>query len=240
MGAIDIVGGLTSSEFGQMVNQRRCAIIPVGSLEQHGDHLPLATDLIIAEYVAKKVAERISSFVFPPIHYGISLEHSPLFNVSLRYSTLIDIIQDISASLLEAGLKRVFYINGHHGNSGAMQYVMHDHLHRISEKNFSAFSLNYWNMADMEFDHGGETETSIMLAINDRAVQMNKARPGAIKQSKLKRTYQTFTNNPCSFPKITRNGIWGDPRNATAGRGEELLELIIKNLSMVILELDTL
>jgi creatinine amidohydrolase len=238
--AVDNVGRITSTEFAQMANQRRRAIIPVGSLEQHGDHLPLATDLIIADYVAKKVAERTSSFVFPPIHYGISVEHSPLFNVSLRYSTLIDTIQDISASLSEAGLRRVFYINGHHGNSGAMQYIMHDYHHRVSEKDFGAFSLNYWNVADIEFDHGGETETSLMLAIDHRAVQMNKAHPGAVKQSKSKRAYQTFTNNPCSFPKITENGIWGDPTNARANKGEELLELIISNLSIVIVELDTL
>ncbi|MDF2783113.1 MAG: Creatinine amidohydrolase, partial [Nitrososphaeraceae archaeon] len=52
MGAIDVAGGLTSTEFGQMTKQYRRALIPIGSLEQHGDHLPLSTDLIIAEYIA--------------------------------------------------------------------------------------------------------------------------------------------------------------------------------------------
>lgn len=240
MGVIDVAGGLTSTEFGQMIKRYNRALIPIGSLEQHGDHLPLSTDLIIAEYVAKHVAERINSFVFPPIYYGISIEHKPLFNVSLKYSTFINMIQEISASLSEAGLKRVIYVNGHHGNSGAMQYLMHDECHRITNKGFSAFSLNYWNMADIEFDHGGETETSIMLAINHHSVQMSRARPSAINRSKLKKTYHTITNNPGSFPKITGNGIWGDPRSATATKGQALLEQITRNLSMVVQELDNL
>lgn len=238
MGAIDVAGGLTSTEFGQMTKQYRRALIPIGSLEQHGDHLPLTTDLIIAEYIAKHVAARVSSFVFPPIYYGISIEHRPLFNVSLRYSTFINMIQDISASLSEGGLKRVIYINGHHGNSGAMQYIMHDECRRVIDKDFSAFSINYWNMVDTEFDHGGETETSIMLAINHHYVQMSRAQPSAINRSKLKKSYNTITNNPGSFPKITGNGIWGDPRNATVIKGQVLLEKITRNLSVVIQELD--
>jgi creatinine amidohydrolase len=70
-------------------------------LEQHGDHLPLSTEVIIAEYIAKHVAARVSSFVFPPIYYGISIEHRPLCNVALRYSTFFNMIQDMSASLSE-------------------------------------------------------------------------------------------------------------------------------------------
>ena len=95
-------------------------------------------------------------------------------------------------------------------------------------------------MMDVEFDHGGDTETSIMLAIRSDLVRMDRAEPSAIDRPKLKRTYQTFTNNPSSFPKLTGNGIWGDPRNATANKGQELLERIIENTERVILELDDL
>ena len=91
------------------------ALVPVGSLEQHGRHLPVATDLIIASHITKLVAKRLGAFVFPPINYGISVEHNPLFNVSLRYSTLINLTHDISISLSKRGLKNVIYVNGHHG-----------------------------------------------------------------------------------------------------------------------------
>jgi creatinine amidohydrolase len=238
--AIDVAGGVTSVEFDHMTKNYTRALVPVGALEQHGGHLPVATDLIIAEYVTKHVAERVGSFVFPPISYGISVEHSPLFNVSLSCSTLINLTNDISISLSKMGLKKVIYVNGHHGNSGALQYVMHCFVDGGFGKDFSAYSLNYWNMMDVEFDHGGDTETSIMLAIRSDLVRMDKAEPSAIDRPKLKRTYQTLTNNPSSFPKLTGNGVWGDPRNATASKGQELLQQIIENTERVILELDDL
>ena len=239
IGAVEVGSGITSTEFDHMKRNNSRGLVPVGSLEQHGPHLPVATDLIIAEYVTKHIGKRIGSFVFPPIYYGISGEHSPFFNVSLRYSTFIDTIHDIAVSLSETGLKKVIFVNGHHGNTGAMQYVMHD-VARLVVKDFSVYALNYWNMMDSEFDHGGETETSIMLAIRTEHVKMDKAEPSAISRPKLKRTYQTLTNNPGSFPKITGNGIWGDPRKATASRGQVLLRQIIKNTTSVILELDEL
>jgi creatinine amidohydrolase len=238
--AIDVAGEVTSVEFDRMAKNYTRALVPVGSLEQHGGHLPVATDLIIAEYVTKHVAERVGSFIFPPISYGISVEHSPLFNVSLSCSTLINLTNDISISLSKMGLKKVIYVNGHHGNIGALQYVMHYFVDGGFGKDFSAYSLNYWNMMDVEFDHGGDTETSIMLAIRSDLVRMDKAEPSAIDRPKLKRTYQTLTNNPSSFPKLTGNGVWGDPRNATASKGQELLQQIIENTEQVILELDDL
>lgn len=238
--AIDVGDGITSVEFDRMTKNYTRALVPVGSLEQHGRHLPVATDLIIASHITKLVAKRLGAFVLPPINYGISIEHSPLFNVSLRYSTLINLTHDISKSLSKRGLKNVIYVNGHHGNSGALQYVAHYLGQSDSDKEFSAFSLNYWNMMDIEFDHGGETETSIMLAIRSDYVRMDRAEPGTVNRRKLKGTYQTLTNNPGSFPKISKNGVWGDPRNATATKGQELLDQIIKNIAKVILELEDL
>jgi creatinine amidohydrolase len=237
---VDVADGITSFEFDEMTKNYKRALVPVGSLEQHGRHLPVATDLIIAGYVTKLVAKRLGAFVLPPISYGISIEHSPLFNVSLKYSTLIDLTHDISISLSKRGLKNVIYVNGHHGNSGALQYVMHYLNQSESDNEFSAFSLDYWNMMDTEFDHGGETETSIMLAIRSDYVKMDLAKPGVANRRKMKGTYQTLANNPGSFPKISKEGIWGDPRNATATKGQRLLDQIIENTARVILELEDL
>jgi creatinine amidohydrolase len=69
---------------------------------------------------------------------------------------------------------------------------------------------------------------------------MSKAQPSAINRPKLRKTYQAFTNNPGSFPKVTGNGVWGDPRNATASKGQELLKQITGNIARVILELGDL
>ena len=60
------------------------AIVPIGSLEQHGPHLPVSTDSIIIEYIATESIKKIPSFILPVIPYGVSYEHGPLFNVSIR------------------------------------------------------------------------------------------------------------------------------------------------------------
>ncbi|HEY6404869.1 MAG TPA: creatininase family protein, partial [Nitrososphaeraceae archaeon] len=85
--AVDVADGITAFEFDKITRNYKRALVAVGSLEQHGRHLPVATDLIIAGHITKLVANRLGGFVLPPINYGISVEHSPLFNVSLKYST---------------------------------------------------------------------------------------------------------------------------------------------------------
>ncbi|HEU4605006.1 MAG TPA: creatininase family protein [Nitrososphaera sp.] len=77
------VFGMSEHDFRDALKKTRLAIIPVGSLEQHGSHLPVSTDSLIAEYVARSAAERVGAFVLPVISYGISFEHKPMFNVSL-------------------------------------------------------------------------------------------------------------------------------------------------------------
>ena len=109
IGAVEVGSGITSTEFDHMKRNNSRGLVPVGSLEQHGPHLPVATDLIIAEYVTKHIAKRIGSFVFPPIYYGISGEHSPFFNVSLRYSTFIDTIHDIVCLSLRNRPKKSYF-----------------------------------------------------------------------------------------------------------------------------------
>jgi creatinine amidohydrolase len=89
-----------------------------------------------------------------------------------------------------------------------------------------------------DFDHAGEIETSLVLAIAPSLVRMDKAEPNLKKLSKSKVAYSSITNNPGSFINITGNGVWGDPRDATAQKGRMLLEEIVKTLSQTIFELE--
>ncbi|MFL6441285.1 MAG: creatininase family protein, partial [Nitrososphaeraceae archaeon] len=100
------------------------------------------------------------------------------------------------------------------------------------------FSINYWHLMQHKFDHAGEVETSLVLAIAPELVKMDKAEPNSKEISKSKITYSSITNNPGSFVNITGNGVWGDPTNATAQKGRELLDEIVKNLTQTILELE--
>src|SRR5438094_7066425 len=74
------VFSMSEYDFKVALKKTKLAIIPVGSLEQHGNHLPVSTDSLIAEYIARTVAEKVNAFVLPVISYGVSFEHKPMFN----------------------------------------------------------------------------------------------------------------------------------------------------------------
>ena len=231
------VFGMNEHDFRIGLKRIRRAIIPLGSLEQHGAHLPLSTDSIIAEYFARLVAEKIGAFVMPVISYGVSFEHKPMFNVSLRNSTLSTMICDACASLAEMRIRHIIVVNGHHGNTGALQYISQE-LHNKIARNVNVHAIHYWQMMKRDFDHAGEVETSLVLAIAPELVHMNRAMPNSKKLSKSKAAYSSITNVPGSFPKITGNGVWGNPRKATAAKGETLIKEITSNLARTIIELE--
>jgi creatinine amidohydrolase len=230
------VFGMSEHDFKAALKKTRRAIIPVGSLEQHGSHLPVSTDSLIAEYLARSAAERIGAFVLPVISYGVSFEHKPMFNVSLRNSTLSTLICDACISLAENRIKEIIILNGHHGNIGALQYIAQE-LHGRLPEAARVHTIHYWHMMKAEFDHAGEVETSLVLAIAPELVRMDRAAPNSKKLSKSKAAYSTITNVPGSFPKITGNGVWGDPRKATAAKGEKWIEGITAGLARTMSEL---
>ena len=97
-------------------SKKRIAVIPIGSIEQHGPHLPISTDSDIVSKVAEKLSDKNGYLLLPTITYGISFEHAPFFNLSIKESTLRTILIDLCTSLLENNIKTIFIINGHHGN----------------------------------------------------------------------------------------------------------------------------
>jgi creatinine amidohydrolase len=229
---------ISDFDFRNLIKKKTCrAIVPVGSLEQHGAHLPVSTDSIITEYIATMAVEKIPSFIVPAISYGVSYEHKPMFNLSIRNSTLSSVISDICISLVENGIESIVLLNGHYGNMGVLQYIGQNLYGRVPG-NIRIFSINYWHFMQHKFDHAGEAETSLVLAIAPELVKMEKAEPNSKKISKSNIAYSSITNNPGSFVNITGNGIWGDPTNATAQKGRELLDEIVKNLTQTILELE--
>ncbi|MFZ0627952.1 MAG: creatininase family protein [Nitrososphaeraceae archaeon] len=212
-------------------------IIPLGSMEQHGPHLPISTDTIIAEYLANQLTKKISSYVLPGIPYGVSFEHRPFFNISISNDVLSELLSQVCISLGENGFNQIIILNGHRGNMGVLQYIP-----QIVERNnpkVNVFGINYWHLIEREFDHGGFVETSLMLAIEPKLVQMQMAKRGYLNKKRLNSTYTTFLSNTSSF-KITRNGVLGDPRKATKEEGKKIISITMKNLVRTLKELDDL
>ena len=143
--------------------KKQVAIIPIGSIEQHGPHLPISTDSDIVTEVAKRLSEMKGYLLLPTLTYGVSFEHAPLFNLSIRESTLRTILTDLCSSLLMNNIKTIFIINGHHGNLKSIKNI-DVKLQKISKNKLKVFPLSYWHFMKREFDHAGFVETSLTVS----------------------------------------------------------------------------
>lgn len=210
-------------------NKKQIAVIPVGSIEQHGPHLPISTDSDIVTEIAKQLSEKKDFLLLPTITYGVSFEHAPFFNLSIKESTLSAVMTDLCTSLLANNIKTVFVINGHHGNLKPLKNI-DEKLRKLSKNKLRVFPLSYWHFMQREFDHAGFVETSLMLAIS-KNVKMKLAKKGLVTDGMKQQQINDLGRLAAkSFPKVTKNGIWGDPRKATKRDGQIILDEIMKNL----------
>ena len=206
------------------------AVIPIGSIEQHGPHLPISTDSDIVTEVAKRISKKNGYLLLPTISTGVSFEHAPFFNLSIKESTLRNVLVDLCLSLFDNNIKTVFIINGHHGNQKAIKNI-DGKLKKISKNRQKVFSFSYWHFMKREFDHAGFVETSLMMAIS-KNLKIKSAKKGLITDNMTSQEIKKISvlaNK--SFPKATKNGIWGDPTKATKKDGQVILSEIVKNLS---------
>ena len=206
--------------------KKQIAIIPVGSIEQHGPHLPISTDSDIVTEIASKLSDKVKGILLPTISYGISDEHFPFFNLSIKKSTLSRILEDICESLIKNGISKIIIINGHYGNLDSLRSFEKKQKTRRKIKIFS-----YWKYMDKEFDHAGNVETSIMLAIS-KNVDMRKAKKGFQTDGMSKREISKINKlAQKSFPKVTGNGVWGDPTKSSSTLGRKIIKEVVNNLA---------
>ena len=209
--------------------KKQVAVIPIGSIEQHGPHLPVSTDSDIVTEVAKKLSEKKGYLLLPTITCGVSFEHAPFFNLSIRESTLRTVLMDLCMSLSDNNIKTIFIINGHHGNQKSINNI-DVKLKKLPKNKLKVFPLSYWHFMKREFDHAGFVETSLMMAIS-KNLKMKLAKKGLITDKMTKQEIKKIgklANQ--SFPKATKNGIWGDPTKASKSEGKKILDEIIENL----------
>jgi creatinine amidohydrolase len=226
-------------------------IVPVGSLEQHGPHLPLSTDTTIADYIAGQVSRRCdNAFLMPPLQLSCSSEHIGFpGTISLQSETMSNIILDISDSLLKSGLNKVFIINGHGGNRASLDVVLTRVKQTFPEMNvysFTVIDIVRQKFAEMRrsgkrlVGHADEIETSMMLVIQPEIVDMTKA----VREEPLLPQVLSFESEDLariSFSwkarELTRTGVMGDPLLASAETGKILLDFAVDIISKTINEL---
>ena len=211
--------------------KKQTIIIPVGSIEQHGAHLPITTDSDIVTEIASRLAKKCGFIVFPTISYGVSFEHDPLFNISIQTTHLEGFLGDIIESLRSR--YDVLILNGHHGNVESVNKFQNTMNREYVVYGSTVRCYSYWHFMKHEFDHAGFVETSLMLAISDK-VKMKKAKKGLITKGMSEKEIQRIkklSTQPGGFPKVTKNGVWGDPTGATKKDGEKFLAEIVRNLT---------
>ena len=225
--AVAAGGAASSSPAAAAAAAAVTAVMPVGSLEQHGPHLPVSTDSAIASEVSRMVAERNGYLLLPALTYGVSHEHAPLFNASISADSLSGVMSDLCGSLHAGGMRNMVVINGHHGNMEALGRLERLILKGAAGSGDSGPAVrvfHYWRYMRRHLGHAGFAETSMMLAISAGSVRMDLAQGGLITDGMPpERVREISELAKRSFPEATGNGIWGDPTGATAEAGRRLL-----------------
>ena len=219
----------------------RMVIVPVGSTEDHGDHGPLWTDVYIPLEVARRAARDLDALVGPPIAFGLAPDHRGASGlVYLRLETFINLVRDVCLTLSQAGFRKIVLLNGHYVNSWALQYAAADVYDELPE-DVRIYPFPYWQglkpeqaeqyLSGSAGIHANVGETSAVLAINPALCDMDRVRDfvpelGELRTNPFALLDPMFLATPGSFWSLLEEGggVWGNPSESTAERGEEFLE----------------
>ncbi|MFI7209287.1 creatininase family protein [Micromonospora aurantiaca (nom. illeg.)] len=217
--------------------QARVAVLPIGSFEQHGSHLPLATDTIVASAVATAVAERYNLFLLPPITISCSHEHAAWRGtISLSSATLAAIVTDVAASLHRQGVDCLVLVNGHGGNYVLSNIVQEANIDRRRLALFPG--RRDWDQARLDAGldstshddmHAGEIETSLLLHVAPHTVGADFAEADHL------------TERPhllmLGMHAYTKTGVIGQPSLATEAKGRAVLASLVRSFEDILIVL---
>jgi creatinine amidohydrolase len=247
------ISHLSAQEFAQRINERSIIVQPLGALEQHGPHLPLATDSIIAESVARDgvqlaASRGVDAWLLPTLTFSKSNEHAWCpGTIWLSAATMQAVVCDIGRSVSTSRCRKLVFLNGHGGNSslismmnrelrlqfGLMTFLTHPSLPADqgggSDSGESGMGI-----------HGGHDETSLMLHLRPDLVDMSKAKR-SIPEEMKENTYVRFGGS-VQFGWLSNDfdesGVIGDPEGANAAHGSHGYENAVNAFCGALLEID--
>lgn len=213
-------------------------ILPLGATEQHGPHLPVAMDTLLAEAVCHAASARSKVPVLPALRYTTSQGHTTKWpgTFSLRHDTFISTLRDIAAWAAASGWQRVLLVNTHFGNDAparvAVDQLRLSYLGKLQVGLIHAFQLNAVIWAEYTADaadlHANQAETSLMLHLHPELVHMDRLSTS----DDPDRTARTVFSHPVAQTSL--NGVTGHPSRATAEQGKRLYEAMVDALTETI------
>ena len=245
------LGELTWPDIAEFLKNHSVLVIPFGSCEQHGPHLPLDTDAYDAFWLALRAAEKACcALVAPPVYYGMSLHHMDFpGTATLNPHTLETVAYEIATSLTKHGFKKIVFENGHGGNTRALESA----AQRI-KMDTGAFTVvdtvslipDYIEESvETTYDaHAGEFETSTSLANREEYVKMDRIKKPKLTLPASKYTKiglkKTGPNVYWAFrtKEISETGVIGDPTKASKEKGTKAWEIAAQRLAELLVELD--
>ncbi|UCH09634.1 MAG: creatininase family protein [Fidelibacterota bacterium] len=217
------------------------AIIPCGSIEQHGPHLPVDVDYHDVAYLARQVAEKCSDpkpFVLPAIPYGVSYHHDDFKGtLSITNNALSHFVYDLGCSLARNGIRKIIILNGHGDNAPTLKYaaqmINRDQHIFVCVETGETSDKDVYDLIDTPNDiHSGEIETSTTLALRPELVQMDKAVDATLDFGSRYLDFTSARGVPwyVRTKRLSDTGIMGNPTKATAEKGREIWEVMITHL----------
>lgn len=240
---------------GNGLTARTIAILPLGAHEQHGPHLPFETDTLIAGGIASRLVaalpKQLDVRILPVEATGYSIEHMDVAGTrSLPYGEAIERWLGIAGDLARRGCRKLMLLNAHGGNSPLMTIVATEARIRFNmlcvATSWSRFGIPEGFMTPQEkaIDiHGGDIETSVMLALCPERVDMARAADFPSRQSEFARNYTHLrAYGPHAFgwkmADLSPLGVTGNAARASAERGERLIAHAIAGLVALVEDID--
>lgn len=231
---------MTWFDFEKYAKKTPCAILPIGSEEQHGPHLPMSTDSYVAQHLANEISKKTQLMVLPRISYStlFSLRKYP-GTLYINEETFAHQLIDLASALSSHAIRYVYLVLGHHGAYNSCRAAERQLLSTNADINFVVLAFPGIDAAIHEcctsqrwkpgLFHAEEIETSMMLAIHPELVDMSKAVCEYPETDEYWGYISTYWNNIC------KSGVFGDATKGTAEKGKILLQAIIDKSTNIIL-----
>jgi creatinine amidohydrolase len=225
---------LNMHEFSERVKKGCLVILPMGSVEEHGEHLPLCTDSIQSEALAKRLADKFDAMIAPAIRYGEcqSTRNFP-GTITISFDTLRALAREVLEELYRNGIRRILVLTGHAGRAhmialreaGREVVLRHGDLKLMVLSDYEIAYDLLGKGFDKDDGHAGTIETSRVLQLRPELVK------GKPKKAVARPPKYLIVKDPERF--IPR-GIWGDPSKATAEKGKKVEDYVFKALVKMI------